>query len=182
MPEYCREVLLFWWKWHDAWTDISCWTSSLVLFEGGSRLIPIFPVFLVFSWKKIPFLLLSLKKALSLHTHFRACLGFADRHTCFVAGLVIFHSREECREIHGQKMEISCCLSVVFPYYFNLWYVEVELGSELESRRPFVQNDLIHSLPNFFCLRRIRDSKFGGSVVCPVAQAGRRCERYSRSR
>ena len=76
-----------------------------------------FPVFFL---KKVPFLLFFLGKALSLHTHFRASLGTTDRHTCFVAGLVIFHSREECREIHGQKVEISCCLNVVFPYYFNL--------------------------------------------------------------
>lgn len=80
----------------------------------------LFLLFPSFFLKKVPFLLFFLGKALSLHTHFRASLGTADRHTCFVAGLVIFHSREECREIHGQKVEISCCLSVVFPYYFNL--------------------------------------------------------------
>lgn len=152
MPEYCREVLLFWWKWHDAWADISCWTSSLVLFEGCFCLSAYSHFSCFFSFflkKKIPFLLLSLKKALSLHTHFRACLGIADRHTCFVAGLVIFHSREECREIHGQKVEISCCLSVVFPYYFNLWYVEVELGSELKNLSAVCAGGVL-SLPNFF--------------------------------
>ena len=65
----------------------------------------LFLLFPSFFLKKVPFLLFFLGKALSLHTHFRASL---------------VHSREECREIHGQKVEISCCLNVVFPYYFNL--------------------------------------------------------------
>jgi len=77
----------------------------------------LFLLFPSFFLKKVPFLLFFLGKALSLHTHFRASLGTADRHLlCCGAGHFpqLRGMSGNPRTESGNFLLSECCVSLLF--------------------------------------------------------------------